>query len=478
MEKKERNTVYVLIAFGLIIGGIAAYMIYGSMNQPETGNQRPEVPNINRSLTFPRDEGMHDEISEIWDFYMNTSSGGAENDYFFVSMGFMNYKNGTIQYGISFSYTNSTASGVLSEQYNKFRTVSISNSSLDIHAVTEYGNTLNIKRTDDNPGIDSAVYSMYLKIHDENRFVLNLTLISERFAVPLGENGTADLGITGTVFGYMQPRFSLSGTVKIAGVNKVVTGSAMADHMWGVWSYSGFDFALLQMKNRDTILMRYYSSTGKIVVEYLYIIYENKYIEFITRNENQTIGVEVLPQKVVDLSGESYDVFIADYFMDPRDPYSHRCLPKTWDIYSSVDNYSLTFKPLLPPNYPDFWSWLEPVTARDSGGVGWGYAWLSHFSRSDITINNINIDRLTIEGNKYLQMNVSVSDGIPLSNVTLLFNYSGQHLYAPMQWDSQTRMWKAQIGPFSSGDTITFRIRVEDTAGKIKFFAENSITIN
>ena len=478
MEKKERNTVYVLIAFGLIVGGIAGYMIYGSMNQPENGGNNPEVPNISRSLTFPRDEGKHDEVTEVWDFYMNTSSATGGSDYFFVSMGVVDYKNGTVEYGISFSYTNSTASGVLSKQYIKLRTVNISNSSLDIHAVTEYGNILAIERTDDTSGIDSAVYSLYLKIHDENRFVLNLTFASERFAVPLGKNGTADLGITGTAYGYIQPSFGLSGTVKIGGITKEVTGSAMADHVWGFWTYSGFDSAYLQMKDRDVILTRYYSSSGNIVVEYLYIIYSNKYVEFITRNENQTIGVEVLPQKLIDLSGERYDAFIKDYFIDPRDPYSHRCLPKTWYIYSSLDNYSLTFKPLLPPNYPSVGAWLEPVTARDSSGYGWGFAWLSHFSRSDISINNINIDRLTIDGGRYLQVNLSVSDGIPLSNATLLFNYSGQHLYAPMHWDSLTQRWETKIGPFSSGDTITFRIKVEDTAYKTVFSGEKTITVD
>jgi len=280
----------------------------------------------------------------------------------------------------------------------------------------------------------------------------------------------------GTVFGYFQPRFAISGSFSLDGNELDATGTAALIHYWGGSSVEIFEFIYAQYKDMDILSLTYYSTGGEnIVLEELYVIYSGSY-SFYSTSEESSIGAYIENETYRSLAGQNYCLYPTSYLLDPTDPYNHRAYGCNWTISSTYDDFDIEIHPVVKQQFPSGVLWAGATSVKENGITkGWGFSVMNKRYNSDPYISQIYNDTYRINGKWYMSVTAIVDDTIPLEKVVLYYNTTDGSFFANMRLDEKTGIWKTEIGAFEEGN-MTYYVVAIDTAGNrdsSELFSEN-----
>lgn len=462
METKEKQVaVAIFVVIFLLLGAV---LIFPQNNT--TYNKNPPKP-LDRTIEFPRDEGKHNEPEEVWAILMNIST---ENGDFFVwvswSTSYFDPINSTVIVSVIDS-SNYTGKGFNSVSYKGSHFKYSENwSQLEF---SYNGNSLNFMSEDNETS--NYTLSAISDIGNES-YGMDIHFVSIKKPVLFTQNTGDSLRYgslyfeNGTIFGYIQPRFSISGSLVIGEKEWNIWGKAALLHYWGGSSVEIFEFLYAESEEKDILSLTYYAPGGeRVVLEQLYVIYKGAYTLYSTVR-GDTIGAYIENDTYRDLKGETYSLYPTSYLLDPTDPYHSRAYARNWTISSSYDRLKIEIYPMIKNQFVQGTSWAGATYAEENGHrTGWGFSVLNKRYVSSPYILHIESGKKNIDGKWYFNINASVSDSIPIKKVIVYYNSSEGDFFAPLEWNENAGVWTVTVGAFNSGDKITYRLVVIDSAG-------------
>ena len=196
-KKSKLNIIVTIIIIAMLL--MTYFMVF------ETGD---DLPSIDRTIKFPRDEGSHDdEKTEYWTFtgYFESTDGDAfhylvrywqtgKREVYFTDI---NNITGQIYY-----FRNNYASSKTNPSLN----INVLNSSLNL----DYKND-RVHDTWIETDTENFVYELNTQMTPlaTELIRLNITLSANKDPVPIGENGKIALGSYGMIFSYVQSNLSI-----------------------------------------------------------------------------------------------------------------------------------------------------------------------------------------------------------------------------------------------------------------------------
>ncbi len=459
MQKDKDTRLSVVSIFLVIVVLLAAYVSY--FNTKPSGGEGGGSLFPPYSISFPKDEGAHDEFSEMWMLVMNLSSEG--NSFIFqVSWQYSNLDPDKVS--IIFSVTdinNLTKTPFFSKAYTN-QSFNYSRSYLNLEAPDVDGGCFDLKSTDNK----TENYLLSVMPPSDSPWSIDALLSSERKPVLFTQNrgGTLLFGSLyvgdGTLFGYIQPNFDVVGNFRIGGEEFSARGSAMLLHFWGgAWS-TIFDLIYSHQREDEVFALRYYSPGGnEVVLEQIYLIRNKDYILYSTFR-NKTIGAIIEGKNLTSLEGNTYSFYPTSYVLDPRDPYSHRAFALNWSFYETYGKNNFTVHPYVKNQFiksPRLWA---GGTYSMTGGhfSGWGFSiYLKKYQ------SNPRITRIDFSQNNSIR--VWVKDGIEMKNVIIQYNISNTTFGEKMRWNQDGSFWEFDLTGISSGENLqSYRIIATDLA--------------
>ena len=455
----EKNNLYALLALIVVVALIASTAIVLNNN---TGNT-DEGKTLVGKLVFPRDEGAHDEVLETWSVYMN-AEGDDGSDYTVFMIWYKYWLN--MEKVRSFSiYLEKDGHTVYSTTYKDFRQDVMANDTLDIEWVSSMGGVMHFKRENPGAGMHMGNYTLQF-VNEENYFEIDVDSFAHRNVTLMGMDGYADMGMLGIIKGYIQPDLDVSGKLLFNGVTAKISGSAAYSHLWGYLPTDTVSFSSLLVKNEEhtVFFFRTYLDRTKPAWEFFYNIMDERYTVFVTHygtEGNNTVGASVEDNyRMKDLTGESYDAYVLDYFLEPADPSSHRCYPDHWFLKSYYDNYSCICNPL------DYLSdeksvWEGFMTGKDSDNRsmwGFGQVWTYYISR--MKIENVSLEK--VDNN--VEFAAIVESSLPLNMVVLnySFNISGVWERHNAEMHQENGAWVVSLEIPEGATEIRAKVHTQD----------------
>ncbi len=283
-----KGLIPVLIVLALVGVALMASFLYHPVSQ------QPNNDGQNKQISFPKDEGMHEEISEVWTFHFHyTLEDGSSyyltSSYYYTVMGssavraerdilLLNTKthreyrdtleSGTAMYGadsrcaVMFSY-NSTKTGI---------------------SFTDWWTREN--------GTTEYTYHFQIYNGTEKAVEGNLKLL-DRIGKPvfIKENGFIHIPYQSSVYGYLQPRLRVTGYLNVDGTNRtLVNGFGDLTHLWGGIPNAVGDLFIINLPDDYTLIVIKYQYSGNQTTAFSSVVVVKPDNEFtIVDPKNMTI---------------------------------------------------------------------------------------------------------------------------------------------------------------------------------------------
>ncbi len=474
MEK--RNELYTMVALIVVAILLISFI---AMNYSENGGQREEQKTIIGTLEFPRDEGAHEDIQEMWELYF-TGNGSDGSKYSIDEMWTTQWKN-SVKYSYLEIRITENEKLIKWVSYSSFRVLDTSNKSLDIRWASEDGAQSIFSRPEANSSMKGAAYEASFS-NGEGYFSFNMNMISQRNIALFGLDGKADMGILGTLNGYIQSDMKSHGNIEINEKNIKIDGESGYYHLWGYIPLDSVGYSAIFMKgeNRDIFFFRTYLDKTKPSWEFFYSIGKDEYTMFASHfsssSGNSTLGYAINEDfSAKDLKGESYTAEILDYFPEPLDPKSYRVYPDQWKFQSSYDKMSWICWPA--DKYSDEkYRWDGFVTGVDSQNKSMhGYEHTYTYFTSTVSFKNISMEEM--DEKAHANISALFVSKLPVNSVVLSYGF-----FINGMWDNETSnmslsegKWYSTVDIPAGATNMSVRIHVEDTsylwhASEIKYF--------
>ncbi len=377
-------------------------------------DDEPPPIGINLAMSFPEDEGAHEQMLEIWTFsgFFKTAGGhsfGYQVSYFNSGIRTVAFTDENNLTGKKYYSSRNYPDDVRQPSLN----IEASNESLDI----SYKNGL---ITDAWQAVDSDEYNLNSIMFEGSQELvrLNVTLQSSKDPVLLGdENGKTWLNEYGTIHSYFQSKIEISGTILLQDVQYSISGQAWIEHSWGDWSIFNTETWNVVLSNGyELYVSKIYDQNSEIILERHYLV-----------NMDGSFELDVYSGLVSysDFNNMNSSVQNLKYWLDPTDSAGQRAYSHSWRIVSEKNNYNFTLEPTVDnQRAATAWAGTCEVTGFFKGRSVTGncYANLVKSYSSTLMISEVhdNFQSLGIP-NDPVTVTAAVSDNLPISDVTLFY---------------------------------------------------------
>jgi predicted secreted hydrolase len=248
----SRVIVAMIVVVILILVPLA--LLLSSQDSSDT----PPEPEF--KITFPRDEGQHNESTEFWkvDFLLKDQVGNK----FDFNIDYYLHETGQQERIVTVTDAGNISGreffvrayeGSLGIGYEKLNLTFDSTSGSD---------TWNGVYT------DPYEYSYEGQVFDSGQevYYLDLGMTSVKDPLLLGDKGVVTLesggNALGTIKGYLITRLDVTGTMRLSGTTYTVNGYAWMEHEWGAWTVRDMEEFRLQMSTASELfLVRFFDRT-------------------------------------------------------------------------------------------------------------------------------------------------------------------------------------------------------------------------
>lgn len=215
-----------------------------------------------RILTFPEDEGRHEDANTEW-WYFSAHVRGDDGSNYAIMVSYTIINN--LQCLIITDINNKRRYPLIIKDYR----IECSREKLDL----KYGG--NWWKQLEKP----FTYEMHNQ-HRDSGIRLDLQMKSLKPPLILGEKGKVPMGKGGYSYWYALTRLEVSGEMKLGGGKKYLQGTGWIDRQWGNWSWFGFDkwkwFSMQLNNNIELELFKIYEPfTNRTLTSKLHIMYED-----------------------------------------------------------------------------------------------------------------------------------------------------------------------------------------------------------
>ncbi len=427
------------------------FFIYEKPNIPPNGN-------YDLTLKFPRDEGAHEQMSEVWTFsgFLESTSGhsfGYQVSYFnsgIREVAFTDQNNAT---GKKYYSSRNFPDDVRDPSLN----IEVSNESLEL----AYQNGL-VK--DVWQAVNSDEYNLdSIMFYGSQELVkLNITLNDKKAPVPLGdENGKTYLNESGTIHSYFQSGVDVSGTIFIYGTQYNISGQAWIEHAWGDWTIFNTEVWSIVLSNDEELYVSKIYDQESIKVERYYTV-----------SADGSFEVDFYPAGGItysDFTNLNSSVQNLKYWLDPNDTTGQRAYSSLWRIVSERLKFNLTVEPTVDnQKAPISWVGTCSVNGIYDGKYVTGkcYANLAKRYASTLTVTNVFDDFENLEiPNDPVTVVAQVSDDLPITEVTLFYRINNGTEHSVDMVDGELG-WAGTIPGQSLGTDVEYWIVAKDLADK------------
>ncbi len=443
-KKREKYTrgirvlLVVIIAAVLVLVPLAVIL---TSNVEENGENGPPPFEI----TFPQDEGQHDDSEEFWKLDLSLQNQGG--DRFSINVDYYLHETGLPERVV----TVTDEGNISGEEFF-----------LGIHEGSLQAGTDGLDLSfDSSLGTDSWVgdygipyqYTYQGQVTDgvNEIYSLDLTMTTMKDPLLFGDEGIIYLedegNVLGTIKGYMFTRLGVTGTLTFAGSTHTVTGYAWTQHEWGAWTLHDMEELRIHLSTASELyLTRFFDTQDGHVIEEL--VYYSK--------PDGTI---------VELDPDDFQLENLRYWIDPRDSSAVRCFSAGWRFIGDTVNTDITFYPSTPDQFEKYhWEGSVLVSGKIDGlvGTGRGFALLNHAYTSQPEFVSFYRDD-SIPTNPDLWANIS--NDIPMDNATIHYQIDGGNWNSVMMTNVEGDRWKATISaPVDA--VVKAYVEAYDVAGK------------
>jgi predicted secreted hydrolase len=214
----------------------------------------------NGILTFPEDEGRHEDAKTEW-WYFNCHVVSNDGGYYGIMV---SYTVDNLLYMVISDINRKTCNPTIIRKSN----VIYSKQKLDL----KYGSNW-WKQVEGEP----FTYEMH---NHYKEIGLDFHLKSLKPPLILGEKGKVPMGKGGYSYWYALTRLDVSGELTLGDEKKSIYGTGWIDRQWGSWDWRGFDkwkWFNIQLDNGiELVVFKIYEPiTNKSITSKFYIMYEN-----------------------------------------------------------------------------------------------------------------------------------------------------------------------------------------------------------
>ena len=431
-----------VIAVLLIILAISAFSSWWLMRDDSSQNG-DYPPNIDRSITFPKDEGRHNESMELWsvNFHLITESEKIYEVYIrYANIGGKEIcitDEGNVS-GNTF-YSKSTE-GTFDSEYGRLN--------LTFFGGGESDNWYQIEDTSFSYRLHSE-----MNVGNEEFAYIDVEMISIKNPILIGEKGKIFLWEYGTIFGYIQSRLTVQGTLRVGENIELVQGDCWIEHNWGGWRLHNQEMWTIQLDDSNELaIFRMFSPvTQEVFYDYFYLIDEVSDLE--------------------EVESGNYTIEVLQYWRDPTDSLQKRCYSSKWRVFSQEYDIDLVITPLMDDQLTlAYWGGSCTVSGEIEGRTvnGFCYAQLNHFYRTTLSINEVwhilDPEIPTYPSN----VSANITDDIPVANATLVYNINGGENHSIAMINVEGDIWEGVIPGQPFGSIINYYVMAFDLSGNSK----------
>ncbi|MCK4445086.1 MAG: hypothetical protein KAW09_11120 [Thermoplasmata archaeon] len=444
-KKREKYTHGIRVLLAVILAAVLVLVplaVVLTSNVEDNGENGPPPFEI----TFPRDEGQHDDSEEFWKLDLSLQNQGG--DRFAINVDYYLHETGLPERVV----TVTDEGNVYGDEFF-----------LGIHEGSLQVGTEGLDLSFDSAlGTDSWIgdyaipyqYTYQGQVTDgiNEIYNLDLTMTTVKDALLLGDEGIIYLesqgNALGTIKGYMFTRLSVTGTMAFAGSTHTVTGYAWTQHEWGAWALHNMEELRLHLTTASELyLTRFFNPQNEQII---------KQLVYYSKPDGQ----------VLELGSEDFQLEILRYWIDPRFmPSTVRCFPSSWRFVATTVNTDITFHSSTSDQLEKHhWEGSVPISGTIDGivGTGRGFVLLNHPYHSQPEFVSFYRDD-NIPTNPDLWANIS--NEIPMDNATIYYQINGGNWNSVMMTNVEGDLWKATISA-SDGADVKAYVEAYDLASK------------
>ena len=431
---------------------------------------------IDRSVHFPKDEGRHSETSETWELYMQFSyenrSMGLYTSYFsdFLAPILLHNQSKAVRL---IDETNLTGTPYYSfTSWNGL--LEASNNSMDLKwaSINDVDRFINTNSTPFSYIYDASSYN-----NNETIYHINCTLTNGKNPVLWGAQGKIYMLNYGTLYGYFQPRFKLTGTLAIKnGPAKIITGTCWLNHNWGGLSLGDEELFHMSMNNGyDVMMIRWFvNNSGTMGLAYTYYIYpDGRYLltKWTPDVGDSTILVENAGAIYYNQAPLHIALYNTHFQRNPTDPIETRCYSSSWRLIGPSLFVDTQLKQTIANQF-DISTWMGTFTmtgVADPGQNGKGFAYLNHRYQAHLLVTNVTNNTVVKDiPEDPTKIHANVTDEIPITNVSIIYTTNqGPPITIAMSKDPNTNSsWTGTIPSYTIHTKISYRVSALDLSDR------------
>lgn len=444
MEKESKSInkeilMVLSITAMMIIAAVALYYYW-----PEDSNG-DDSPSIDRSVKFPKDEGLHHDYFEIWEFFSNLETrSGDEIKLLSRCANYTNSEDAHIGYEF-IDMNNVTGEGdhvIFTEEGAMEGTVG----DMDMEYTGGGSYTKIVREGNKQYSVETGYGSVML--------ALNLNL--KKSPILIGDEGKLYKTDFGTLFGYYQPNFEISGELyKDDELVSEVKGKGWLEHVWGgdLRPLSKEEWQIQLDNSVEIFFSKGYEPQGTYPDD-LFLHSLN-----IIRNDGKLLTPRL-----------GQDIFISyeKFKIIPSDDLNKRAWSYRWNIYG--ENINITVYP-HPEKSIHQWTYLGFCHATGTyNGIsvtGTGTCELSKRYISEPDIVKVENYYNNLEPTEPVDIYANLSYYPPIDLTDIEIEYSiNDAAWKEIDMVYEEGFWKGTIPGQTPGTKVEYRISVTDLAEK------------
>lgn len=447
---EKRSEIYLSIIVVVIIIIVSTIVYFYLPSESENGGD--DIPDIDRGIKFPEDEGKHKEYFEIWEFFSKfTTDGGHDYEILIRCTNFSTNENVRIEYQLR-DIDNQTGNICYSRYVSK-----------GVLTASEKGMDMTFQKGNIKANFTATEGFKYrFTIELEDRFELNFDIDSKKDPILFGEEGKIYKPGFGTIFGYYMPHLKIQGHFAHSDNTIKVSGKGWFEHTWGgeIKSITKEEWQIQLDNDVELFLTKIYDPQKDYPNDL------NLHVLNIIRND----GVLRTPRLGQDIFVNTleYKIVPADEELRKR-AWSHK-----WRFYG--DNINLTISPSSQESIQN-WTWggFCEVNGQYYGERvdGYGICELTRRYTSNPQIAELKDDFNPVSPTVPVNVsaNITYNPPIEIEMIQLQYRIKEEGWLNFSEWQEKDMhylegYWRASIPTQDPGTRIQYKVVIRDTADK------------